>query len=108
MTPTDHNDVILKNNDEVLPIMILIRKSMGFRYYFDRVYDFYGENKCEYIKIVLFVAFVNLKSIRYNRIWAANFGLKVNVKKSQAIVVGSPHFISKLPDLVVVPDLVFD
>ncbi|KAM3968437.1 uncharacterized protein ACR2FA_003413 [Aphomia sociella] len=39
--------------------------------------------------------------------WTKNFGLLINTAKSQAIVIGSPHFISKLRSLVV-PSIVFD
>jgi hypothetical protein len=46
----------------------------------------------------------DLESIRS---WAFKFGLKVNAKKSQAIVIGSPFFIKRLSD-VVVPDILFD
>lgn len=46
----------------------------------------------------------DLESIRC---WANKFGLKVNAKKSQAIVIGGPYFVSKLSEMVV-PKVRFD
>lgn len=41
--------------------------------------------------------------------WAERFGLKVNAAKSQAIIIGSSHFVGRLSESeVVLPDLKFD
>ena len=54
----------------------------------------------------LLVSKIN-KDLEAIRIRACNFGLKVNAKKSQAIVIGSAYFISRLSS-VVMPDILFD
>jgi hypothetical protein len=43
----------------------------------------------------------------YIRDWASSFGLRVNASKSQAIIIGSPHFTSKLTGRLM-PEIFFD